>query len=108
MIEKDVYNFKTKIKVGIMYSIYTQLGLINNVDFSLLNDDTLDAYLEGAFISAVDQRREDVWEKWFIGLMYEGKGFRGYIISKDKNKLKEHLVDAMIDYRDAKYSIVEV
>lgn len=108
MIEKDVYKFKTNIKVGIMYSIYTQLGLINDVDFSLLDDDTLDAYLEGAFISAVDQRREDPWENWFIGLMYEGKGFQGYIIAKDKNKLKEYLVDAMIDFREAKYSIVEV
>ncbi|QWT50653.1 hypothetical protein DLn1_00010 [Bacillus phage DLn1] len=108
MIEKDVYSFKTEIKTGIMYSIYTQLGLINDVDFSLLNDETLDAYLEGAFISAVNQRRQDPWDKWFIGLMYEGKGFRGYIISKDRNKLKEYLVDAMIDYREPKYSIVEV
>ncbi|AYD87721.1 hypothetical protein Goe4_c00120 [Bacillus phage vB_BthP-Goe4] len=108
MIEKNVYKFKTKIKVGIMYSIYTQLGLINDVDFSLLDDNTLDAYLQGALRSTTNSSRESEWEQWYVGLMFENKGFRGYIICKDKNKLKEYLVDAMIDYRYPKYSIVEV
>ncbi|ANT41164.1 hypothetical protein [Bacillus phage KonjoTrouble] len=108
MIEKDVYKFKNKIKVGIMYSIYTHLGLINDVDFSLLDDDTLDAYLQGAIRSTTNCKRENEWEQWYVGLMFENKGFRGYIICKDKNKLKEYLVDAMIDYRYPKYSIVEV
>lgn len=108
MIEKDVYSFKTEIKTGIMYSIYTHLGMINDVDFSLLDDDNLDAYLEGALRATTDKHRNDQWEQWFVGLMYEGKGFQGYIISKDKNKLKEYLVDAMIDYKEPKYSVVEV
>ena len=68
MIEKDVYNFKTKIKVGIMWSIYTHLGLINDVDFSLLDDDTLDVYLEGALRSTTDSKRESEWEQWYVGL----------------------------------------
>ena len=108
MIEKDVYNFKTKIKVGIMWSIYTHLGLINDVDFSLLDDDTLDVYLEGALRSTTDSKRESEWEQWYVGLMFEDKGFRGYIICKDKNKLKEYLVDAMIDFSNPKFSIVKV
>lgn len=107
MIEKDVYNFKTKIKVGIMYAIYTMNGKINDVDFSLLNDDTLDAYLEGSFICAINKLREDKWERWYIGLMFEEKEFRGYIVNRDKEKLKEQLVCAMIDFRNPKYSIVE-
>lgn len=108
MIEKDVYSFKTKIKVGIMYSIYTHLGLINDVDFSLLNDDTLDAYLEGALRSTTNKSRSNEWEQWYVGLMYEDKGFQGYIIGKDKKILKEHLNNAMIDFKKPKYSIVEV
>ncbi|AGI10600.1 hypothetical protein mgb1_011 [Bacillus phage MG-B1] len=108
MIEKDVYQFKTSIKVGIMYSIYTMNGKINDVDFSLLNDDTLDAYLEGAFICAVDKQRKNLWEEWNIGLMFEGKEFRGYIINKDKERLKEQLVCAMIDFINPKYSLMGV
>lgn len=108
MIEKDVYQFKTKIKVGIMFSIYAHLGLINDVDFSLLNDDTLDAYLEGAFRSTTNSLRKSEWEEWNVGLMYEGKCFMGYVINKDKDKLKNQLVCAMIDYKEPKYSIVEV
>jgi len=107
MIEKDVYKFKTKIKVGIMYAIYVMNGKINDIDFSLLDDETLDAYLEGSFICAVDKLRKESYEKWCIGLMYEDKEFRGYIINKDKDKLKEQLVCAMIDYRYPKYSIIE-
>lgn len=107
MKEKDVYKFKTKIKVGIMYAIYTMNGRINDVDFSLLDDVTLDAYLEGAFISACDKLRKDPYEKWCIGLMFEEKDFRGYIINKDKEKLKEQLVCAMIDYKNPKFSLVE-
>ena len=107
MIEKDVYKFKTKIKVGIMWCIYTMNGKINDIDFSLLDDDTLDAYLEGAFISAVDIKRKNKYERWNIGLMFEEKQFRGYIINIDKEKLKEQLVCAMMDFRNPKYSIVE-
>jgi len=40
--------------------------------------------------------------------MYENKCFMGYVINKDKERLKEQLVNAMIDFRDPKYSIVEV
>ena len=108
MIEKDVYQFKTHIKVGIMYSIYTHLGLINDVDFSLLNDNTLDAYLEGALRSTTNSLRKSEWEEWNVGLMYENKCFMGYVINKDKERLKEQLVNAMIDFRNPKYSIVEV
>lgn len=108
MIEKDVYSFKTNIKVGIMYSIYTHLGLINDVDFSLLDDDTLDAYLEGALRATTNPKRKSEWEKWYVGLMFESKGFRGYIVCKDEEKLKYYLTHAMIDFREAKYSIVEV
>jgi len=108
MIEKDVYQFKTPIKVGIMYAIYTHLGLINDVDFSLLNDVTLDAYLEGALRSTTNSLRKSEWEEWNVGLMYENKCFMGYVINKDKERLKEQLVNAMIDFRDPKYSIVEV
>ena len=108
MIEKDVYQFKTPIKVGIMYAIYAHLGLINDVDFSLLNDDTLDAYLEGALRSTTNSLRKSEWEEWNVGLMYENKCFMGYVINKDKERLKEQLVNAMIDFRDPKYSIVEV
>jgi len=108
MIEKDVYKFKSKIKVGIMYAIYTHLGLINDVDFSLLDDITIDAYLEGALRSTTDSLRKDGYEKWNVGLMYEGKGFQGYIVNKDKEDLKKQLVDAMIDFKHPKFSIVEV
>jgi len=108
MIEKDVYKFKTKIKVGIMYAIYTHLGLINDVDFSLLDDRTIDAYLEGSLRATTESLRKDGYEKWCVGLMYEGKGFQGYIINKNKDKLKEQLVCAMIDFRNPKFSIVEV
>lgn len=108
MKEKDVFEFKAKIKVGIMWSIYTHLGLINDVDFSRLNDDTLDAYLEGSLKATTEKKRKDQWEKWYVGLMFEEKGFRGYIINKDKERLKEQLVHAMIDYRNPKFSIVEV
>jgi len=41
-------------------------------------------------------------------LMYEGKGFQGYIVNKDKEDLKKQLVDAMIDFKHPKFSIVEV
>lgn len=108
MIEKDVYKFKTKIKVGIMWSIYTMNGLINDVDFSLLDDETLDAYLEGAFISVADSKRKNKYDKQHVGLLFEGKAFRGYIVERDKDKLKEKLVYAMIDYKNPKYSIIKV
>lgn len=108
MIEKDVYQFNTKIKVGIMYSLYTHLGLINDVDFSRLCDETLDTYLEGSLRATTNKKRKDQWEKWYVGLMFEEKGFRGYIINKDKERLKEQLVHAMIDYRNPKFSIVGV
>lgn len=108
MIEKNVYDFKTEIKTGIMYTIYTRLGLINDVDFSLLDDNTLDAYLEGSMIALVDTKRKNKYEKWYVCLLFDGKGFRACIAHKNKEKLKELLVYAMIDYKNPKYSIVEV
>jgi hypothetical protein len=108
MKEINVYDFKPEIKDGIMKTIYTVNGLLNEIDFSLLNKDTIDMYLEGCIEMCSAPYKERQHDKLYCGLIFNGKQFRGYVYNKDKTDLIHEIEEHTHDFMIPKYAIVEV
>jgi len=108
MKEVNVYEFKPEIKEGIMKTIYIMNGLLNEVDFSMLNRETIDMYLDGCLSICSSPYKKHKRDKIFCGLIFNGKQFRGWVYDKNKEELEERLSEYTVDFLNPKYSIVEV